>query len=356
MLIYVLLAIIIFIVFLITPNKIKDSYGYYIAFFTICFVGAFRTIDVGTDTYGYFLNFRGTTFDSSTWNYGTDFEIGFNLFIAFFKKFFSNDYMTFVSALYFIFILFLDKTIKSNTKYKLLALFFFISLGYFGLSLNIMRQMIGLVIIYYFFPYILQGKKSVYYIVAVLLVSISIHISLILLLLLLSFPLISNYLNRKGIVIILLASFSVALFQIDIQSLIITILNATPFLAVPKFMGYLGREASFEFSILSYFFHTFFLILFLYTIPSVKDLYLYSFFLGVVFLNLLGNIDPVFDRVAEIFLFCRIFLFSNLWFNIEGKTKKYIFKFGVVFYSMFLLINSLMKNYGEIVPYINRLF
>lgn len=358
MFIYLLLGLFTLTISILTPKRFR-VHMYIICLLMVCFVGAFRGIHVGTDTYGYYFNFKWTTFNPNTWNYLANFEVGFNYFIAFFREYISEDYMTFISFLFCVFIILLHMSINKNSKDKLFTLFFFISLGYLGLSFNIMRQMLGIAIISVFLPYI--TKRNYIYIIAVIITAVLLHISLILLLLLAIYPCISNFLEKNGKVIyttIVIITLTLALLHINIQAIFLDIVSSLPMVnsTTAKFIGYLSRKASFEFSVFSYLFHSLFFLIVLYMVKDVKNIYLFSYFLGIVFLNLLGNIDPVFARVSELFLFCRIFLFADIWYRIEGKVKKIIFRSGVLFYSIFLLINSLLKNYGEIVPYVNRLF
>lgn len=77
--IYQIIILLSILVLFVKNKKSKLVLGYSLILL-MAFVGAFRNIDIGTDTgTWYYSNWFFTTFELKTWNHFTPFEPGFNI-------------------------------------------------------------------------------------------------------------------------------------------------------------------------------------------------------------------------------------------------------------------------------------
>ena len=85
--------------------------------------------------------------------------------------------------------------------------------------------------------------------------------------------------------------------------------------------------------------------------PVKTDLFLTLYIIGVVILNSFGNLVVEFARVYEIFNVFGIIYMARIWSMKRIGLQLYLYRIGVIIYSVVLFVNLLIKNYGEIVPY-----
>ena len=74
-------------------------------------------------------------------------------------------------------------------------------------------------------------------------------------------------------------------------------------------------------------------------------------YLSRIILNSFGNLVVEFARVYEIFNVFGIIYMARIWSMKRIGLQLYLYRIGVIIYSVVLFVNLLIKNYGEIVPY-----
>lgn len=138
------IIILLSILVLFAKNKKSKLVLGYSLILLMAFVGAFRNIDIGTDTgTWYYSNWFFTTFELKTWNHFTPFEPGFNILMAL-SKYIINSYEFFYCVIFLTAIAFICISAK-KIRVSIIYVFSFFFLTYcFAQSLNIVRQMFGL--------------------------------------------------------------------------------------------------------------------------------------------------------------------------------------------------------------------
>ena len=189
MVIYVVVYLILFMALFPDVPKRKDLL--IVGIILLYFIGMFRSLSVGTDNRIYLETFYRTTWESifrhSDGIQETKFEVGYAIWIAFFRNILFDNYTVFMSTSFFITMsLFLTFINKSKDVY--IALFIFYALSFYFLSLNIMRQMMGCALILSILPLFIKNKIGlIKFSIWIILVSIGFHKSLIVFLLIVIF-------------------------------------------------------------------------------------------------------------------------------------------------------------------------
>ena len=343
-----------------SPHKWRQFF-FLLSFCVLLFIGFFRAFEVGADNIVYNANFIATRMSPSTWSSFTEFEPGFAWFMAFFKTYISNDYLLFMGTIFCMFMFgVLYLTVKESRNH-ILTLFFLVALLYYFQSFNIMRQFTALGLYCFTIP-LLKNKKYIYiHIVCILFLSFFIHRSLIALLLIpLCFYTKLNVLFscKKYLYIILIVSYPcVFLSQL--------FYNYVPSLAVllsfmgDRYVGYVNASIDAEITIskATSLLNTVMALYLVKVIPQtkLKSIYFVAYILGVLLSNTLGAFSELFLRISTNFLFFRVILYTDLWYEIPCQKTRFFYRYIVCFYCFILFSNAMLKDFGHVVPYINRL-
>lgn len=328
----------------------------------IAFIGFARDISVGTDNLIYSWNFKFTDFNPGTWSYFTEFEPGFNYLIAFFKKYISDDYFLFMGLLYIFWIfVFYRLTTICQVGY-VYPIFIALCLGWFtNTPYNIMRQIFALSLYMFILPQLLDGKK-ILYIVLCIAIGFLFHRSIIALSLLVLFDnklFIKLIQNKKNVIIVLAVSYVFVFLKRPINNLLNDYLSFFQFLG-DRYVGYISHAEYEEESIskIGALINTFMACFTVYSLDKTQKLYsLYILFIlcGVLFNNILGGVFVIFMRIATNFTWIYIYCYTAI-LNMSKGLKGIMIKSMIIFYCLFMYIYALVKNYGDIVPYVIRVF
>lgn len=343
-------------------NLRKQKWLFISTFIFLLFLGFFRSFEVGADNIVYSLNFSYTGMSPYTWSAFTEFESGFAWFMAFFKTYISQDYMLFMGIIFLIFMSGVYYFLKKECKYPLLALFFFVALLYYTQSFNLMRQFTALGLYCFTIPLLKEKRYVLFHILAVFLLTFFVHRSMIALIIIpicyytRIHPLF--YENNKIIYIILIVSYCCVFLSTILYSFIPQISNYFSFLG-ERYEGYINTASDAEVTIskFSAFLNTAMAIYIVKIMPQTmkKNIFFIYYIVGVVLSNTLGAFSDLFLRISTNFLLFRILIYSNLWYEIPEKKNRYIYRYIVIIYCLILFSNSMLKNFGHVVPYINRL-
>lgn len=344
----------------------SKSWGFYACIFIIlAFLGAFRDVSVGADTYGSYLsNWNAITMDMSTWGVASEMETGFCFIMAFFKTFIDDNYYFFYGSLFFITLTGFSVVIRHYCVSPLLGIAFLVCFLYYTTAYNAIRQSFALSCV---FPLIaLIDKKGnkylVYYIGYTLLLTFLFHRTMIVFLLL---PLIYKkailsqwFYGRKGVILLFLSFLAVFATK--------RLLSYAPEISVllsimgNRYSEYMTNYLDVDdvtISPWSSFLKTSIamLIAFIYKRDKMNDIFYLGLIVGVILQNVLGAFSALFMRVGYNLLFFQVILFANLWYKKEYQLI-YILRLSIIVFGLITFSNAITKNFGDIVPYVNILF
>lgn len=352
--------ILLFLVFLLSTYRFGNRrFSYIVLFILLVFIGAFRDISVGTDTSGaYFYTWRVITIDSKSWNQFSEMEPGFNYLMAFFKTYIIDSYYAFYSFIFLITMLGYNIIIRKFCYAPILCLFFFIIFLYYTKSFNIIRQCLALSLTAPLIVFVTEKRRySLFFFYSYLLcLSLLIHSSILIFAIVpfvFRIKSLENLFYGKTGTIILLLSYGVCIIAERFLIYIPEVSLALSFMG-DKTTNYIlaSQQEINTISLLSNFLHTCIGILFtlIYQKNNKDDIFYICFILGLIVQNIFGAFHPLFIRIGGNLLFFQIILFANLWYRNEIKNIKY-YKPIILFYGLFLFINAMLKNYGDVVPY-----
>mgnify|MGYP001219745625 CR=1 FL=1 len=328
----------------------------------LAFLGFYRGITVGTDNLVYSMNFKFTNFDPNTWSAYTEFEPGFNFLIALFRRFISNNYLLFMGLMYVCWILAFYKLMVIFNEGYIYPIFIALCLGWLTTTpYNIMRQTFALSLYAFVLPLLLNGRKCLYVLMCFV-IGFLFHRSVIVLAIL---GVVDNkyilklILNKKLVILILALSYIFVFLKQPLVGFLNNHLSIFQFLG-DRYIGYISHSEYEEESIskLSALLNTFMACLAVYSLDKKHRFYsIYVLFIlcGTVFNNFLGSVFVIFMRVATNFTWIFIFCYSATLHHTKGL-RGLILNNTIVFYCLLIYIKSLIKNFGDIVPYVNRLF
>lgn len=336
-------------------------------FILLLFIGIFRDVRTGGDNAVYSENFSATTMNPDTWSAYTEFEPGFSWIMAFFKTYISQEYVVFMGFIFLIFMLGVNYIIKKESCNTILSLFFLIILLHYTKSFNIMRQSFTLGLFCFILPLVKGTKKEVIgYVLLVILLTFFAHRSLIIMIIPLLFylkSLKSILYNRKVISIILILSYTMVYMSEFLYSKIPLLVLYLSFLG-ERYTGYLSTSVNADITVskLSSLLDVLMGILIIHWYPKEQkdnkfQTFCYaSYICSIIVANILGSMSDLFLRISVNLAFCRILYFTYLWHNIRRVRSQKLFRVVICCYGFIIFTNALIKNFGLVVPYINRLF
>ena len=344
----------------------KKSFSYKVIFGILMFVGATRSMRVGTDV-GYYCDFfRHVTFANISQEH---FETGFAVMMIFFKKYLTSNPMFFI---YFIFIIYIycnASFIKRYTVKPSMALFVIYGLTFYFSALNEMRQALCHAVILTLIPLISSGtnqRKFIYFFSLVLVISFLIQKSQIILVLCLIPFIFENKFSRSLLALSIIASFLLG------QYFMPTIFGFLGLIALyigdGRYSDYLIYEGDFgDASVNSLFAHSLYTMVLVYFYRNkgkskctLTDQFLIMGVIGNVLSNSLSPISWIFQRLSDGLLYFRIIPIANYFYTIEGKVQRNIFRIITICYILFrfyerLLRDNALGNGGDVIPYVNEL-
>jgi hypothetical protein len=327
----------------------------------LCF---FRGANVGTDISLYSLNFNRMSWNPSTWDKHTDFEDGFNVFLAFFKEYISSNAMLCLGTVGIIYILSVSRFVKKYSQNVNISLMLFVLLGFYMSSFNLMRQYFSLGLFLLFISSInlnyLSWKKFIASTALILFLGFFFHNTMFFLLLSLFYyiPAFEKVFSKTFMIVLVIISM-IFFYTNFIILFMNNYLDLLPQVATAKMYDYTTKALTMgadrvEFSFIRSLFNSLYIIFIIYISPKTKNYFLFLYFISVISLNILTPLSTLLLRVSEMFYFFSIIYMANLWEIIKKRRYEIIYKSSILCFSIILYINMLIKNYGEIVPYTIR--
>lgn len=335
----------------------NDKYIWALIIVFLTFIGAFRTINVGTDTGAwYYYNWVMTTFDPSTWNHFTPFEPGYNLFIAFVKQYISNEYIA-VYGLTFIIgfgcISYVMRKYSVNSWFSVLLLYAFCF--YFS-YMNLMRQTLSMSICYVFIMAYLSRKINlIVYILLIFTISILIHGTAVFFLVIPIFRLLENKRIKK---IYLYAILFLCVLIFVKPDLIRSVISLSSSVLSVRYYSYVewGLQLDSNYSLLEQIMYVCLGLLLVYYNKGDKyKTLLFVYIFAVVLRGMFINVIPIISRVVSLGMISLIIIIPNMTTDITDKKMRLLFIAAILIISLIVFINALEHNYSEVVPYSNVL-
>ncbi|WP_142462784.1 EpsG family protein [Klebsiella michiganensis] len=349
--VYLLLYVI--LTFFIFLPKNTDKLTYPLAFCILLIVGAFRGSTVGTDILVYYRNFAPITFNEITWNVYTPFEPGFNLLMAFFKEYITNDYYAFYSFLFVITFSLLSFFIYKCSVRPIYSLFLLYSLFYYFSLFNYMRQYLALVLcLVYLYLYIeRRWFNLIFYEVAVVFTAINIHISLLTFTIL---PFIHLFLTNRVIskkILVLILLMAVCFFYF--KSYLINILVwATEFLS-ERYANYIrwGLYENASYSSIEMLMVASLCLIVILVVEDKRNLFFYIYFISVIFRIVFVPMVPMLGRVYFLYEIVSCIYFVNVYYSLNNRNIKLIFGLALLCFSLVFFTRGVINNANDVIPY-----
>ena len=362
----VIYYILFFLVYILSnaTNKAAKKQIFLIVFSLLTIIGVIRDVSVGNDLHGsYLANWNAATLDPNTWGVASEMEVGFMCFMAYFKNII-DDYYVFYGVVFILTMIGYAKIFKEYSINPTLSFSFLILFLFYTTPFNAMRQSLALALTYPVIKLLLRDSKKdlFFFVIYVLFVALLFHRTIIIFLILpvvLRIKWINNLLYGKKVIIVLLVSYTLVfaskmlLAYAPEISLVLSILGA-------RYSEYLTVYLDIESETISYYtalLHTLvaIYITIIYKKNKSTDIFYICLICGVIFQNTFGAFSALFMRVGHNLRFFEVILFANMWVLLPYK-KNILFKFVILIYGLIFFTNSLIKNFGEVVPYSSYLF
>ena len=353
--IYIFIGVFLLLITCIAP---RDKTVFY--FFCILFamIGLFRSHNVGTDCIAYSSAFRKITLNPNTWNLILPFEPGFNVLCALFKQYISSSPMLWWGIMSAFYTFNMGRFFRKYTSNINIALLLFYLLGTYMFSFNIIRQSFAFALLLVSFSAMnieeLRKRDFFKCMLVIVVCAILFHSVMYALLVV---PFVALYMkkwniSKRFLFFMLAMSFLAFYFNVAVNY-VMGFVDQTGLEG--KLINYAIRNAQIGedsgYSILKVTFVSVWAAFLIKMCPVKTDLFLTLYIIGVVILNSFGNLVVEFARVYEIFNVFGIIYMARIWSMKRIGLQLYLYRIGVIIYSVVLFVNLLIKNYGEIVPY-----
>lgn len=324
--------------------QIRNSKVLLFVFATVLIIfAAIRSLNVGTDTYNYYLAFRFP--DRELAYYSNSLEVLYWWLIKFCGYFFNYDLYMFI--VYVIIITPVACVINKQSDNKFLSLLLYVCLGCYTSSFNTMRQAIAVSIsLYAFYQFEKGGRKLCKHAIICHLIAFLFHGSSIICLGIYLLRYIQ--LNKIVATIIVTCSFVIGFFMSDVLNDIFQLLSVYGGKYEAYFNMFSGGEDRNLLSNLGV--NLVILSVILLSPPSLSNS---SFFWGsiayIVLFNICGSMGYL-VRISDYFLIFQVISIPNVQIKIQNSfVKNGYFCFIIVYCIAIFFLRTLTIN--EVVPY-----
>lgn len=345
-----LILIFLGLAFILFPRK-YDKVNTFLYSGIIIFIACFRDITIGTDNFGYFdkLSMLGLDNLNMLIKYGI-YEPGMIYLYYYLNSIGAANYIP--AAIQFV-VLFTG-IIHLTNRYSLrpiISIVFFVILGFFFISLNIIRQFTCIGIMLFLIP-LIEGKikQKIIYFIAVIFISLFIHKSGLIFLIPLLLVKYKNKISNKSKPYILILLFSLVGSQVSnqIAPFIGGVLQFSNYASYTTSEGFINHENGFRLILAQS------LICFLYIIctKNKHDLPFLLYFISVILFNILQSFSFAAARITYGFSLFSIIYFVNILYSTPRSYKRsFIYMLTISYFLFYTYSMFLIGNSGEIVPY-----
>ncbi len=348
---YLLISIILISGLICLQNNSRLNKKIYLAinFLIFTMLAAFRDISIGNDTYTYFNLFK-TVQNESIDVLKNRFEVGYLWLNKLLGLISSNPQILFIITSIIIMTGFSILIYKySNSVW--MSVFLFYSLGYFGASMNTIRQCIAMTIIFLAYHFILENKIKLFLISVIL--ATTFHKTAIVFLV--AYPLLKMPLNKKNIFIMICGTLMGLLAFNKIFDLIINVFPIYSYYENGKYIEGGIKLASIINTIVL-------LCIFLLGVivqkecskDLTKDMQLMNKFIFIsICISILSFKFNLLDRLSDYFSVFSIIFLPNIIKKIKQSNRRIIYIYSVIslFFIYYTIILHIRPEWNQIYPY-----
>lgn len=350
MVVYIINLLSVFFWHILTQmTRLKDREKIFIGIITLqlFILSAFRDFSVGADTYNYINRF--TIIANTSWNNipnlpeVLDFELGFIILNKLFSLLTTSPRI-YLLSINLIILLGVAKFIYNNSKIYWLSYFLFIGMGFWGDSLNILRQFLAVVILLNSIEDI-KNNRLVTFIVRVLIAS-SFHNSALFFIII--YPISKMRINKKYYFSFVVSTIFVYLFSGRILNFLL--LNFS-YGNLSRSLG-MGSGSGMLILLIGILFLT--LLFKKDFLSKIKNPQVYIHILTVaILLNILALEFGIIGRMMIYFTSFNIILVPNVIFSIYSEEYTFFSKyFFIIVVSYYYIFRVLVIDASNVVPYI----
>lgn len=327
-------------------HKKKKSYllNSFLFFFLL---SALRSVNVGNDTSDYkslFENLINNPVSQFTWRYETGY-LYYNKIIQFFTQ---NSQMLFVISAVIICIGYAF-LIYDFSDIPWISVYLFFMLRYFDLSMNILRQSLAMVILFFGFNILVKGKNPIYFIAVVWLASLFHGTALIFLILIL---LNRIQLGKKFVVFLSFATLIGFVFFDRIFSVILQLFPTYSYYVNSSYMDGTARLAT-VLNIVVNIVVVFFIYFNGFERNNVNSLMFNSLLVGIA-ITIISLRFSLLDRVSDFFTVYSIILLPNSIGYTKNNSRLRLFLTYILlicFLIYYVVIIVYRPDWNRVYPY-----
>lgn len=337
----------------------KNKIFIYTLLLVLCVIISFRGISVGTDTYGYSKAFKVLTSNPNTWDKYISFNPGFAYLCYLFKNYISSNPLDCWGLMGVFYVLSFYGLAQKHVKNVGVAVALFVLYGSFLLGFNIIRQCFALSVV--MCVMLKVGIKPLSLRTKFLLLSLIVSVGYLFHSTMMIFAIVPFYhtrliqwiMQKKILIIILIGSFVIFATGVMVE-VVSSFLDTTGMEG--KLISYMSRVESegSGYSIMKMVLVTVFHSYTIWVSKNVKNIFLFLGTIGIVFLNIFGVIVIEFVRVYEALMVFGLIYYAQLLTNKEYVSQNIFYKPVLILYLLITYSNIILKNYGEITPYVFR--
>lgn len=322
--IYIFIYLLLLLMFVFSSRMKSDKSIWTLIIVFLTFIGAFRTINVGTDTGAwYYYNWVGTTFNPSTWNRFTPFEPGYNLFIAFVKRYVSGEYIAVYGLTFIIGFGCISYVLRKYSVNSWLSVLLLYTFCFYFSYMNVMRQTLCMSICYVFIMAYLSRKINlIIYVLLISVLSILIHGTAVFFLVIPILKLLEDKRIRK---IYLYAVLLLSLIIFINPSLVRNVILLSNSVLSDRYFFYVewGMQLDSHYSLLEQILYVClgFLLIF-YNKDDRYNALFFTYIFAVVFRGMFINVVPIISRVVELGMISLIIIIPNIAADIDDKKMR----------------------------------
>lgn len=376
---FILSSLLLYISTKIQKKKVLRKIIVIIAIIIPCLLAGMRDITIGTDVRVYVENMFNcakhsnnlSEYLSSGWSIGWrirrvfEYEYGFSILVYIITKIFGNmQSVLFTIQLFTILPVYLGlkKFKELDDKIWLSMLIYYFV--FFCLSLNIMRQMIGISIVFYAFCMLYNEKNKDLYFLFLIFIGVLFHATSILGIIIYIIYKMVDRQERKNLKIIInerkISLLKILVFTFTILGILI-IFNSELLLKIIRFIGfgnyylYISNDVIFDYKQLLLRLPILILFIFQYKNLKIKDKK-YIFFLIVFIIDLLvsnlSSASTYASRIGYLFDFFNIVSLTMLSYASNKKIVNNANKFLIILYIiLYWYIMFIDKGVSQVFPY-----
>lgn len=348
---YIYLALIVLVLSLI---KRADNKVVYIGVaFALFFLAAYRSLGVGTDSEAYYTIYyqyaNNDAYVAASDNYKTA-EFIWMTMLRYFRN--ANNYRGLLVMLAALNAIPLFYALNKQSKWPLFSVFLYITLYFYGNSMNVMRQSVAMSILLLAIPFLEEGKNKYYLLLMLLATAIHMSALYVFLFVWAFYKANLNFDNKLRYTLAIAISFIIGMFFTAwFKGALEPIANLFASSSYDYYLS--GGTVNEQRNLFSNLGFNLLAIFMLYINKDANNIYFKLYILGVIMINLLAGLGAFSGRVVSYFSLMQIVAIPNLLYLIKSTLQRNLYILIFIAYGFSLYIYYLSKNLSDILPYSN---